>query len=93
MESMPKLQAIYEDGVLRPTEPLSLKQHQRVEIEITALDDEQNSTQPRSGVRLIPASKFKKLANPNVDREELTRKLAAIPGSMDDDIRAERDER
>ncbi len=90
---MSRLEAIYENGVLKPTEPLSLKEHQRVEIEITTLDDEQNGAPPPSAIKLIPSSRFKKLANPNVDREELTRKLAAIPGSMDADIRAERDER
>jgi predicted DNA-binding antitoxin AbrB/MazE fold protein len=86
---MRRLQAIYEGGVLRPTESLHFAEGQLVSIILF------DGTDDDSGFEfdIAPASEFRKLADPNVDREELTRKLAAIPGSMDEDIRAERDER
>ena len=33
-------QAIYEEGVFRPLEPLELREHQRVELTVTELDSE-----------------------------------------------------
>ncbi len=84
---MRKLKAIYEDGVLKPTEPLNLKEHQRVGIIVIEKDEE------RSEPRFADPASFEKFADHTVDREALMRELAAIPGNMSDDIRAERDER
>jgi predicted DNA-binding antitoxin AbrB/MazE fold protein len=36
------IEAIYENGVLRPLETLAVKEHQRVEIKILSLDDWQH---------------------------------------------------
>ena len=41
-----QLQAIYENGVLRPLEPLDLPEHQRVDLVLTPLDAKSQKNQP-----------------------------------------------
>ena len=82
-----KLQAIYEGGVLRPVEPLALEEHQLVNViildDLTA-DDE---------LAFAPPESFKPLADHAVTLEGVRDALSRIPGSLDADFAAERDER
>ena len=82
-----QLRVIYENGVLRPLEPVDLEERQRYSIEIVraagdepALDEEFiESCAPDNGR--------------DVSIEEVRQALSSIPGSLSDDIRAERDRR
>lgn len=84
---MRKLQAVYEGGVLRPVEPLDLDEHQLVSVII--LDDVASDDE----LRFEAPSRFEALADHNVPLEAVRRALAKIPGSLDADFAAERDER
>ena len=82
-----KLQAVYESGVLRPIEPLRLDEHQLVSVVILdeiASDDELQFETPES---------FEALADHSVSVETVRRALSKIPGSLDADFVAERNER
>ena len=65
MKSMRKLRAIYENGVLRPTEKLQLKEHQVVGIVV--LDD----GEVRDEIRFVPPSEFERFTTRSVNREAL----------------------
>ena len=86
------LSAVYEDGVLKPLEPLPLKDHQRVTVTITDsafeaaepwLDHEYMDKVSREAATLGPAPGL----------EEVRKALSKIPGNLSDDIRAEREGR
>ncbi len=47
------VKAIYENGVLRPTAPLALKEHEEVELEIKTAADLADEDDPRSFVGFI----------------------------------------
>ena len=82
------LQAVYENGVLRPLEPLPLKEHQRVTVTVSDpaerwLDREYMEKVKKDAAALGPAPRL----------EEIRRVLSKIPGKLSDDIRAERESR
>ena len=83
-----KFKAVYENGVLRPLEPLLLKEHQQVMVKVTdPLDrwiDHKYLKQVKREVALM---------GPAPSLEEVRAALAKIPGNLSDDIRAERDSR
>jgi len=82
-----KLQAVYEGGVLRPVEPLALEEHQLVSVIIMddiAAEDELAFATPET---------FEALADHTVTLEAVRRALSKIPGSLDADFAAERNER
>ena len=84
---MRQLHAVYEGGVLRPVEPLALEEHQLVSVIIlddVALEDE---------LAFAPPDTFEPLADHTVSLETVRRALSKIPGSLDADFAAERDER
>ena len=83
---MQKLRAIYEGGVLRPIEPLRLDEHQLVSVII--LDDLANDE-----LAFEPPERFESLADHSVSLEAVRQTLAKIPGSLDADFAAERDDR
>ena len=79
------LRAIYEKGVLRPLEPLPLKEHQQVTVTVSDQDDD-----------LVDSAflrHFEAEADDSIDISTVRSALSKIPGSMTDDFRAERDER
>jgi predicted DNA-binding antitoxin AbrB/MazE fold protein len=83
------LQAIYENGVLRPLEPLDLPEHQQVavvvlEVPTASSDEEWLDTEY---LRLAASE-----ADNSVSLEEVRAALAKIPGSLTADFVAERDE-
>jgi predicted DNA-binding antitoxin AbrB/MazE fold protein len=80
------LQAIYEKGVLRPLEPLELKEQQQVTVIVSDSDD--GELVDRSFLRYLESE-----ADESVTLEHVRSALAKIPGSMTDEFRKERDER
>jgi predicted DNA-binding antitoxin AbrB/MazE fold protein len=82
-----KLQAVYESGVLKPVEPLRLDEHQLVSVIIideVGADEELGFEAPED---------FETLADHGVTLEAVHRALSKIPGSLDADFIAERNER
>jgi hypothetical protein len=81
-----KLEAIFENGVLRPIEPLVLKEHQRVLLTLSGLEENPplcedwraGDYEPGPGPGTLPSL------------EEVRKALASIPGSMSADFTAER---
>ncbi len=84
---MRKLEAVYEGGVLRPVEPLSLDEHQLVSVII--LDD----TADDEVLQFAPREEFEALADHTVTLDEVRKGLSRIPDSLDADFAAERDRR
>ena len=80
------LQAVYEKGVLRPLEPLPLKEHQQVTV--TVSDQPQEDWRDVTFLRYLEGQ-----ADESVTLEQVRAALAKIPGSMAQDFHMERDER
>ena len=82
-----QVDAIYEHGVLRPLEPLSLNESQRVRLTISevlgARSQRDMSVVERARAELAAAAKF-----PTI--EEVRTALASIPGSLSEDVIADR---
>ena len=83
-----KFKAVYENGVLRPLEPLLLKEHQQVIVKVTDPLDRWVDHKFLKQVKREVA-----LRGPAPSLEEVRAALAKIPGNLSDDIRAERDSR
>ncbi len=84
---MRKLQAVYEKGVLRPVEPLPLDEHQLVSVILLdnlASDEDLQFEAPE---------RFEPLADRNASLQAVRDALSKIPGSLDADFFAERNER
>ncbi len=78
--------AIFENGVLRPLEPVNLAENERVTLSIGK----------SSGDELLDTEFLAACANeadPSISLEAVRAALAKIPGSMTADFIAERDER
>src|SRR5436190_16344285 len=82
------VQAVYEKGLLRPLEPLNLQENERVTITVT------NSTRPIDDELIDQEfhAYCETQADDTASLETVRQALAKIPGSLSDDIRAERDE-
>ena len=78
------VQVVYEGGVLRPLEPLALREHQQVTVTLSPDEDWIDA----SFLRYLEAQ-----ADEAVSLAEVRAALAKIPGSMLDDFRKERDDR
>ena len=83
-----QVDAIYEDGVLKPLGPLSLAEHQRVSLVIGGDDEERDGGDASDYQPLIAEE-----GDPNVTWGEVQTLLAKLPGSLADDFDRERDER
>ena len=83
-----KLEAVFEGGVLRPIEPLRLDEHQHVSVII--LDEIAGDSEE---LQFAPREEFEPLADHNVTLEIVRKALSRIPGSLDADFAAERNER
>ncbi len=79
-----KFEAIYEAGVLRPLEPLSLKENQGVTLEISEADDDREFTQYVHR----QAANVEKLSF-----QEIRERLKHLPGCWADDIIEARSDR
>lgn len=84
---MKKLQAVYEKGVLRPLEPLDLRDQQCVSVTIT----DEASTEPWLDSEYLAACAQE--TDDAVSLEEVRAALAKIPGSLTEDFIAEREDR
>ncbi len=82
-----EIEVIYENGALRPLEPLPLQEHDRLTITI----DTATLSKPRLDKVCLAAAK--RDANPMVTIEEVRRILAKVPGTLTEAVIAEREER
>jgi predicted DNA-binding antitoxin AbrB/MazE fold protein len=81
------VEAIYEDGVLRPLAKLSLRPKQRVRLQIDESPDSAEELEDEAFVSYCRAE-----GDPNITLEEVRQALAVIPGSLTAACSAERDE-
>jgi predicted DNA-binding antitoxin AbrB/MazE fold protein len=80
------LRAVYENGVLRPLEPLDFNEHQQVTVTVSDNGD-------GDWVDLAYLRYLETQADESVTLEQVRAALAKIPGSMAEDFRRERDDR
>jgi predicted DNA-binding antitoxin AbrB/MazE fold protein len=78
------VEAIYENGVFRPLEPVDLPEHQRVEVTIVDKDDWLDRDYIQWAASQVQES---------VSLDAVREALAKIPGSLTADFIAEREER
>jgi predicted DNA-binding antitoxin AbrB/MazE fold protein len=80
------LQAIYEQGVLRPLEPLPFREQQ--EVTVTVSDEADGEWLDSAFLRHLELQ-----ADESISLERVRAGLAKIPGSMAADFQSERDDR
>ena len=86
-----QVEAVYENGVLRPLEPLLLDEHQRVTVTVSA---EEDPLAPIIDHAFVERARKEVQAMGNIPNLEDVRKiLSKIPGSLSEDIRIEREDR
>ena len=78
---------MYENGVLRPLEPLHLREQQVVTVSIAGED----LPEPWLDTECLDACV--RAADDRVGLDEVRAALAKIPGALTDDFRAEREDR
>jgi predicted DNA-binding antitoxin AbrB/MazE fold protein len=84
-----QVEAVYEHGVLRPLEPLTLGESQRVKLTIS---DGSTGSYSRD-LELIERAKAEVAAMNHVPSiEEVQQIMSKIPGSLAEDFAAEREE-
>jgi predicted DNA-binding antitoxin AbrB/MazE fold protein len=81
-----RLQAVYEQGLLRPLEPLPFLENQQVTVTISEREDE--AWRDASFPHYLESQ-----ADDSVSIDEVRTALFKIPGSLTEDFRQERDER
>ena len=81
------VEAIYEDGVLRPLKELTLRPNQRVFLQIKETPPAAENLEDKAFVNYCRAQ-----GDPNPTLEQVRQALAAIPGSLTEACSAERDE-
>jgi predicted DNA-binding antitoxin AbrB/MazE fold protein len=84
-----QVEAVYENGVLRPLEPLPFEDRQRVTV--TVSDTKRSRGENWRDVEYMEkaAAQFQE----DVSLEEVRRRLSKIPGSLTADFIAEREDR
>ncbi len=83
-----QVEAVYESGLLRPLEPLPLREHQRVLVTVSDPPPAEREWRDVDFVRKV-ATEFRE----DVSLEEVRRRLSKIPGSLTADFIAEREDR
>jgi len=87
-----QVDAVYENGILKPLQPLDLAEHEHVVVTVTQAAEplrfSQLDTEFLDGLRRKLAG-----AEPAPGLEEVRRRLSKIPGSMAADFIAEREDR
>ena len=81
------LQAVYEKGVLRPLEPLDLREQRLVHVTVS----DEAPPEPRLDAECLAACAGE--ADDGVSLDEVRAALAKIAGSLTEDFIAEREER
>jgi len=82
------MEAVYENGVFRPLQPVSYQEQERVLLTVESLRAAEEGLLDREFLEYCQTQ-----ADDAVSLEAVRQALAKIPGSLTDDIRAERDER
>jgi predicted DNA-binding antitoxin AbrB/MazE fold protein len=82
------VQAVYENGVLHPLEPLLLGERQQVTVTISDRIDVSTSRP-----LLVSADEWSHAAQDDIGLEEVRRALASIHGSLSEAVLEERRER
>jgi predicted DNA-binding antitoxin AbrB/MazE fold protein len=86
-----QVDAVYENGVLKPVRPLDLTEHERVTVEILKTDSDPMAAQ--LDLDCVEDIRRKvQTAGPAPGLEEVRRRLSKIPGSMTQDFIAERED-
>jgi predicted DNA-binding antitoxin AbrB/MazE fold protein len=86
-----QVDAVYENGVLRPVQPLDLTEHELVTVEILKTGSDPIAAQ--LDLDCIENIRRKvQNAGPAPGLEEVRRRLSKIPGSMTQDFIAERED-
>ena len=83
-----QVDAVYQDGILKPLQPLDLAENERVVVTITQDDNGVIDSDFVQALRRRLAG-----AEPAPGLEEVRRRLSKIPGSMTADFIAEREDR
>jgi len=83
-----KFQAVYENGGFRPLEPVSCKEQQRVVLTVESVEAAEENLLDHEFLAYCETQ-----ADDTISLESVRQALSKIPGSLVDDIRAERDER
>jgi predicted DNA-binding antitoxin AbrB/MazE fold protein len=84
-----QVEAIYENGVLRPLAPVALNESQRVKITIVGPD----ASQSLFDTELLERARAEVSAMKDLPTiEEVRAQLSTIPGSVADAVAAEREE-
>jgi predicted DNA-binding antitoxin AbrB/MazE fold protein len=86
-----QVDAIYENGVLRPLKPLDLREHERVVVSVEKAAEPGRSNLAIEYIEKINSELQDAEPAPAID--EVRRRLAKIPGSMAAEIVAERGDR
>ena len=84
------VQAVYEDGVLRPLEPVPLEDRQEVTVTIR---DERNISISRDHPLLASPEEWADAAGDPISLDEVRRALATIRGSLSEAVIDERRDR
>jgi len=82
------LQAVYENGAFRPLEPVSCREQERVVLTVESAEDALENLIDHEFLAYCETQ-----ADDSVSLEAVRQALSKIPGSLVDDLRAERDER
>ena len=86
-----QVQAVYENGVLRPLEPLLLKEHQKVSVTVSETEDPLG---PMIDYAFLESARREiEQAEHIPNLEEVRNILSQIPGSLAVDIAEERGNR
>jgi predicted DNA-binding antitoxin AbrB/MazE fold protein len=87
-----QVDAIYENGILRPLQPLDLAENEHVLVTVDRATPALDS--PQLGIAYVESlQKERREFEPAPGLEEVRRRLSKIPGSMTADFIAEREER
>ncbi len=78
------VEAIYEDGVFRPLEPVDLPEHQRVQVTVADEDEWLDRDYIQWAASQVQGT---------VSLDDVRKALAKIPGSLTADFIAEREDR
>jgi predicted DNA-binding antitoxin AbrB/MazE fold protein len=81
------VQAVYENGMFRPLEPVSCRERERVFLTVVDAATAEESLLDTEFLAYCETQ-----ADDAVSLAAVRQALASIPGSLTDDIRAERDE-
>jgi len=85
-----QVDAIYENGVLKPLTPIVLAEHEQVSLVIRAKDDvDLDDEDDEDDYMPLIAEE----GDPDITWEEVRRITAKLPGSLADDVDREREER